>query len=186
MRTQEFVCCKTGFSSETTLLTAQAKDPGREYIETISFNYIWLGLSVIRKAIQQTPYYTFANLKEKFPRLTSITQFISDKNYLGGLKISINGRRDDVENLSASDRLRFARSVLKQIEPKGDGFLENDQWKEDFLKQVSEEYELNPVIENKDYRLIGLPFFNRSHRMAEFEEELNKLSELRAKQNTTK
>jgi type III restriction enzyme len=310
---------KTGFSSETTLLTPQVKDPGREYIETLSFEYLWLGLSVIRKAIQQTPFFTFANLKEKFPHLTSISQFIADSNYLGGLKINIKGRRNDVENLSAPDRLRIARAVLKQIEPvidkgyvekkgtkvfrpawvketfkdkklnfnlsesgdeekgypmrspkkdenyldlskedwyafeenygteeekklvqfikgavnelqqkydnvyllrneshfklyhfdderaiepdfllhlskkenkedliyqvliepKGDGFLEKDQWKEDFLKRVSEEYELNPVIENKDYKLIGLPFFNRSQRMASFEEEFGKLFDLR-------
>jgi len=54
---------KTGFSSETTLLTPQVKDPGKEYIETISFNYVWLGLPVIRKAIQQMPYNTLPTSK---------------------------------------------------------------------------------------------------------------------------
>jgi len=36
---------------------------------------------------------------------------------------------------------------------------------------------LNSVIENKDYRLIGLPFFNRRMKITEFENEFRKLSQ---------
>jgi type III restriction enzyme len=61
------------------------------------------------------------------------------------------------------------------IEPKGDMILESDSWKEELLLRIGGEYVLNPVIENKDYKLIGLPFFNRSHRMAEFNQGFQKL-----------
>ena len=51
------------------------------------------------------------------------------------------------------------------IEPKGNNLLENDKWKEDFLSQISEKYGFGKVIkaENPNYRLIGLPFFNKNH-----------------------
>jgi type III restriction enzyme len=59
------------------------------------------------------------------------------------------------------------------IEPKGDWALGNDGdfksgkdgWKEIFLEQISQKYGLGKVLksENRDYRLIGLPFFNKNH-----------------------
>lgn len=306
---------KTGFSSEARLLTSEAKDTDREYVADVSLDYLWLGESVIRKAIQRTPFFRFSNLQRRFPHLPSISQFISDKNYLGGLKIKIKGHRDKVEKLAPEIRLMFAETVLNQIapiidkgfvekkgtktfkpkwvketfydkklnfnlsdsgdeerghpmrspkkdenyldlsteqwyafdenygteeekklvqfikdaveqlqkeyddvyllrnenhfklyhfdderaiepdfllhlsknqgktemiyqvliEPKGEMLLKNDTWKEELLVKIAGEHVLNPVIENKDYKLIGLPFFNRSQRMEEFEEEFNKL-----------
>ncbi len=56
------------------------------------------------------------------------------------------------------------------IEPKGDQLLENDSWKEEFLKELANEYQLQPIIENKEYRLVGLPFFNHNQRMRKFSE----------------
>ena len=51
------------------------------------------------------------------------------------------------------------------IEPKGNNLLENDKWKEEFLLQITEKYGFEKVIkaENPNYRLIGLPFFNKDH-----------------------
>ncbi|MFA7319520.1 MAG: DEAD/DEAH box helicase family protein [Parcubacteria group bacterium] len=59
------------------------------------------------------------------------------------------------------------------IEPKGDQFLDEDGgfqkgkegWKEKFLLQIADKYKLDLdkfKIENKDFKLIGLPFFNES------------------------
>ncbi|CAN5481002.1 DEAD/DEAH box helicase family protein [soil metagenome] len=306
---------RTGFISETKLLGEGVVEPKREYVEDISLNFSWLGESVIRKAIKKSSYFTFSNLKKAFPHLSSISQFINDNHYLGGVKITIKGHRKDVEKLPPSERLVIAVSVLKQIqpaiekgyvekkgtkvfkpkwvkeafydkklnfnlsesgdeergypmrspkkdenyldlsredwyvfdenygteeekklvkfikdaieelkkfydnvyllrneshfklyhfdderaiepdfllhlskdngkteliyqvliEPKGDMILESDSWKEELLLRIGGEYVLNPVIENKDYKLIGLPFFNRSHRMAEFNQGFQKL-----------
>ncbi len=70
------------------------------------------------------------------------------------------------------------------IEPKGDEFISKDDtfksgkegWKEEFLKEISNEYGFNNVIkaENKNYRLIGLPFFNQNHNI-NFQENYNQL-----------
>ena len=59
------------------------------------------------------------------------------------------------------------------IEPKGNESLGDDNtfksgkegWKEDFLEQILEKYGPNKLIkaENKNYSLIGLPFFNKDH-----------------------
>jgi type III restriction enzyme len=62
------------------------------------------------------------------------------------------------------------------IEPKGAHLLEYDQWKEDFLKEISAKYGLGNIINAEDlnYRLIGLPFYN-SGKQQSFDEEFQRL-----------
>ncbi len=62
------------------------------------------------------------------------------------------------------------------VEPKGDNLLEKDEWKNVFLKEITEKYSQNKVlkIEGKHYNLIGLPLFNTKSKK-EFEEEYNKI-----------
>lgn len=47
------------------------------------------------------------------------------------------------------------------IEPKGGPFLKTDQWKEDFLKEIENKYQLQTLAENESYNLIGMPFYNK-------------------------
>ncbi len=63
------------------------------------------------------------------------------------------------------------------IEPKGEHLLVYDKWKEDFLKQITKKYGLENVIkaENPNYRLIGLPFYNKKKEKS-FNKSFNNLS----------
>jgi type III restriction enzyme len=63
------------------------------------------------------------------------------------------------------------------IEPKGDHLLEHDEWKEAFLKQLKEEYELQQVWKGKEYNLWGLPFYNEAKRRREFEGKFDNILE---------
>ncbi|MEX2409986.1 MAG: DEAD/DEAH box helicase family protein [Candidatus Paceibacterota bacterium] len=62
------------------------------------------------------------------------------------------------------------------IEPKGDNLLEKDEWKNVFLKKITEKYSKKQIlkIKGKNYNLIGLPLFNQNNN-EEFEEEYDKL-----------
>jgi len=62
------------------------------------------------------------------------------------------------------------------IEPKGDNLLKEDNWKNVFLKEITEKYSEARIlkIEGKNYNLIGLPLFNQKNK-EEFEEEYSKL-----------
>jgi len=62
------------------------------------------------------------------------------------------------------------------IEPKGTGWIDKDQWKEDFLKEIEGKAELQILAENEDYKLIGMPFYNENVRpkfTTVFNEKLN-------------
>lgn len=62
------------------------------------------------------------------------------------------------------------------VEPKGDNLLQKDEWKNLFLKEITEKYSKKKVlkIEGKDYNLIGLPLFNQNNN-GEFQGEYDKL-----------
>lgn len=60
------------------------------------------------------------------------------------------------------------------IEPKGAHLLKQDKWKEEFLLQL----EANAKIEeysNEEYRIIGLPFYNKYERLDNFNEAFEAL-----------
>ncbi len=59
------------------------------------------------------------------------------------------------------------------VEPKGTHLLENDKWKEDFLLAIEQNAIPHTIyVDNTDYRIIGLPFYNQENRMPEFREAL--------------
>lgn len=62
------------------------------------------------------------------------------------------------------------------IEPKGEHLLEKDEWKEKFLLQLKKEAIPTKIIaDNNDYRIWGLPFFNQTKGMKDFESEFQAL-----------
>lgn len=62
------------------------------------------------------------------------------------------------------------------VEPKGDNLLEKDEWKNNFLKQITERYSTQKIlkIEGGNYNLIGLPLFNKNNKY-QFQKEYHKL-----------
>lgn len=58
------------------------------------------------------------------------------------------------------------------IEPKGNNLLEEDKWKESFLKAIKTRHKLIEFISTQKYEIWGMPFFNEANRKAEFTEYL--------------
>lgn len=56
------------------------------------------------------------------------------------------------------------------IEPKGAHLLKTDEWKEEFLEEISIQAEPEIVHADREYSLIGLPFFNEEVKKMEFAE----------------
>lgn len=48
------------------------------------------------------------------------------------------------------------------VEPKGKHLQATDQWKEDFLKEIKERFKdkVLKFAENRQYRILGVPFYN--------------------------
>ena len=60
------------------------------------------------------------------------------------------------------------------IEPKGSHLIEGDKWKQEFLLRLQSEGKTKVLWESKEYRIVGLPFYNSiiSEQTAIFEKSL--------------
>ncbi|MEA4115560.1 DEAD/DEAH box helicase family protein [Mycoplasma sp. 744] len=82
------------------------------------------------------------------------------------------------------DFLLFVRKKISEgaltyqgyIEPKGNQFLDDDAWKEKFLMQIEKEHSVKGLFSD-NYKIIGLPFFNKDNKVEEFEKAIDKWME---------
>lgn len=59
------------------------------------------------------------------------------------------------------------------VEPKGSHLFTQDEWKEKFSLELEAKANTSGIFAN-EYKIIGLPFFNREHKMEEFEKAVDK------------
>jgi type III restriction enzyme len=60
------------------------------------------------------------------------------------------------------------------LEAKGGHLIPKEKWKEDFLKEIENEYKVLVIFENRDFKLYGLPFYNEKFR-CEFEDKFKEI-----------
>ena len=108
---------KTGTSSEAVLLKNEIVNIAREAKIPYSANIKSLGFSVIKKAMQKLPFYTFSNLTKYYPNTNSIDDFITSNSYLGSQCIEINGRTTNVTELTQEEKLNCALHILQTLQP---------------------------------------------------------------------
>ena len=94
-RNYEYII-RTGFAGQTTAMenevpsVEQNEDPQDIPIRDIEQN-------ILRSAIAYNPFFTYASLKHYFPHLTSVREFMTSANFLGGLAITFKGNISDLE-----------------------------------------------------------------------------------------
>lgn len=71
--------------------------------------------NIVQSATARNPFYSFASLKRYFPHLSSMRDFITSKDYLGGLEITFQGNVDRLEE-NRPEKLAAMQGLLDQIE----------------------------------------------------------------------
>ena len=79
----------------------------------LKFNRI--GKHINRKALDKVEFYRFSNLKQFFPSLKSVDEFLTSDDYLGEVDIEIYGLKDHLDNLSNQDKYEIALDVFKEL-----------------------------------------------------------------------
>jgi len=107
------VSLKTGFTKSSIVFDKQevASSFKTQLIKPLQF----LGIPVIRKAINKLDFYQFSNLRSYFNNLSSISEFVNSTDYLGKIVIEIEGTEENLNNLSQTDKLNIATDVLRNI-----------------------------------------------------------------------
>ena len=91
------------------------KSPRKEPVSR-NFKLADFGRAILGFAMDANDFFHFANLKAYFPWLGSASQFVTSDTYLGGVTVSVRGLPDDLDNLTARQKLDIAQYVLHQIE----------------------------------------------------------------------
>lgn len=73
---------------------------------------------ILRKALDKIDFYQFNNLSSYFPKLESITEFITADNYLGLVEIELYAKNEKLENLNNEDKFDIALDVLRELSQK--------------------------------------------------------------------
>lgn len=76
------------------------------------------GIPVIRKALDKLEFYQFSNLINYLPNLRSIIEFITSDNYLGKVKVEVEGTAVQLSQLSQEEKLEIVTGVLNNISEK--------------------------------------------------------------------
>ena len=90
--------------------------------------------NIVKSAIARNPFFTFASIKRYFPQLTSIQEFITSEDYLGGLTINLQG---NVNQLGVNRAEKFAAccGLLTQFESDIKEQITEYEGTKDFLPQ---------------------------------------------------
>lgn len=81
-----------------------------------NFRLADFGRAILGFAMDANDFFHFANLRAYFPQLASASEFVTSDPYLGGVTVSVRGLPDDLDNLTARQKLGIAQYVLHQIE----------------------------------------------------------------------
>ena len=84
---------------------------------TIDIKLGELGKHVLRSALNSFSTYNFNSLKEVYPQLKSVKEFIESDNYLAKLSVKVSGSQNSLAAYSQEDKLYIAKAVLKDLEP---------------------------------------------------------------------
>ncbi len=95
---------------------------------------------IIRFALSQNPFFCFNNLSHYFPNAGSISNFIDNEDYLGGLAITIIGTNNSLEEITHFDYLQALNGLLQSIEAD--------------IKSNSTEYEGSSYIKQPVYEIF--------------------------------
>jgi type III restriction enzyme len=105
----------TGFAkSETAFAENRETSPAIQRKEKY-FSLNGFGLNVLHRAMRQFEFFEFSNLKNHLPHLKTAKEFLMADNYLGKVKVEIQALPEQLDNLSADDKLYASTKVLAEI-----------------------------------------------------------------------
>jgi type III restriction enzyme len=87
-----------------------------EKIESKDIKLSAIPKHIIRYALSQNPFFYYDSLERYFPNVGSLSNFINNSYYLGGLEITFNGTKSRFEAISNSDYLLSFQGLLQAIE----------------------------------------------------------------------
>lgn len=105
----------TGHTSEEGLLDDQLKLRTQSGKGSIRYKLTDFGEHVVRAGMDKLEFYRFDTLTNYFPHVGSRVEFVTSKDYLGGVSVVVYGPQALVEDLPQQHKLNIVVYVLEKI-----------------------------------------------------------------------
>ena len=152
------VSLKTGYTKTTVAFEKQSNTNVER--KQKDYNLISFGIPVVRKAINKLEFYQFNNLKKHLPNLNSVSEFITSKDYLGNVKIEVEGTKEQVAKLTPQEKLDATIKVLQDIaqviESDKIEFKGTKEFKPHMIKEKFKDKKLNIAISDSEDKEYGI------------------------------
>lgn len=112
--------------------------------------------NIIHFALEQNPFFYFDDILHYFPNLNSLSNFIENENYLGGLSIVFSGTRDRLNEISHFDYLQALNGLLATIEQdvkNNSTEYEGSEFMSDYIHNIFKDKEVR--VRKNDERADG-------------------------------
>lgn len=106
---------KSGETYEETILEDYVRSEPSTAHSKETYSLSAFGGRVIRSVLDKLEFYRFSCLKQYFPHLRSISEFIASDKYLAQVKVEVTGSVTTISNLSSDQKFTIAVSILKKI-----------------------------------------------------------------------
>lgn len=117
--------------------------------ETVEKDADVIDATIWRAAIYRSPFYKFDSLVRFFPHISSISEFIESKEYLGGVVMAIRGEEVDISAINREELLQGALDTLRQIEH----LVRNNTGEYEGTRQF-EPQPIHTVVKDKNIKVV--------------------------------
>ncbi len=126
-----------------------------------NYSLIEFGVPLIRKALARIEFYRFNNLQSFLPNIESITEFIESPNYLGKIKVEVEGKEENVNRLDYSKRINIAINILNDIkntlQSEKIEFQGTKEFKAYDISKIFRDKKLNIFVNDNGDKEFGIP-----------------------------
>lgn len=128
---------------------------------TERYKLIDFGQNLVRKALQRNEFYRFSNLKKYFPKLKTISEFISSDKNLGQAEVEVYGDAEQIKALNPEQKLDIANKVLdeirKQIVAGTTEYVGTKTFKPEYISVIVKDKTLKIVLDESSDKKYGWP-----------------------------
>ena len=105
---------RAGSGGETSVMENQESDQIQD-VDSWDVRIVDIEPNIVQSAIARKPFFQFDSLKQYFPQLTSMHEFRTSRNYLGGIAITFRGDFSYLKE-NPSEKLTACCDLLDKIE----------------------------------------------------------------------
>lgn len=106
----------TRSSREEMVYAEENQETSNQQITTKKVAFVeTVGVHIVRAALSNFSLGSFENLKKVFGSLDSIFDFVNNANYLSGIKVKIQGKTSQIDNLTQKEKFDLAIFVIGKV-----------------------------------------------------------------------